>query len=238
LVRDVCAFTSICQEDDVWIDLYLSEIERLDLPFAIHFDRCSKETKERLTHPLRVGWTAQDDPNIEFTEQHKQSVLNVVARHRRKFDWALAWDVDEAWEKDAPRKLKAIRSDADYLLCRWVNLWGDDRHIRVDGPFCNSKRVKFYSLRHRNTLRWRFDHPITNGAKLCNLGDMPVRTDQGELDLVCLHRGLMTRELRLQHKERWDRIYSTAVGENPYGIWKLACDEENYPPAVERNPYL
>jgi hypothetical protein len=47
-------------------------------------------------------------------------------------------------------------------------------------------------------------------------------------DLVCLHAGMMTPELRRLHKERWDRIYSTALrgDPNPLGFWRQAIETE------------
>lgn len=234
---NVCAFTSICEEDKEWVPQYLAEVYRLGIHFAVHFDRCSLTTKEVMSsHPYCVGWTAQDDPAVEFNEQHKQAVLDLVAGMSRwTFGWALAWDVDETWEPDAQDKLKAIDCSDDLLLVRWVNLWEDDRTIRVDGPFKDSKRAKLYNLRRGRGLKWRFDHPITNGAKLVDRQDVPVSTTQSLYPLTCIHHGLKTRALRQLHKDRWDRIYSTALrgDPNPYGTWKYALDDVTYPPVTE-----
>ena len=226
---DIGVFTCICEEDAIWIDQYLAEIERLDLPYATHLDRCSNRTKARMTsHANCIGFDEQNNHAIEFEERHKQGVFDLVAG--AGYQWALAWDIDETWERDAPKKIASLSDvDADYLTCRWLNLWNDAQHIRIDGAFEKGHRVKFYRL----DRTWRFDHPITNGAK----NDSPD-TALGRLDLVCLHHGLMTRELRLQHKERWDRIYSTALrgDQNPYGFWKFACDE-SIEPTVIRHGY-
>lgn len=227
----VCAFTSVCQEDLSWMDQYLQEAERLRMTFAIHFDRCRGGIRKTVSsHPLCVGSTSQDHHGIEFDETHKQAILDVVARY--EFDWAMAWDVDETYEGDARRKIAAVvRSQADCVDIRWVNLWGDRRHVRVDGTFGKGHRVKFLNL--QDGRRWMFDHPITNGPKLVGR-DAVVE----EADLTCLHHGMMTRELRLEHKARWDRIYSTALrgDPNPYKFWEYACDEETYPPVIEEYP--
>ncbi len=220
-------YSSICEEDAVWIDQYLAEVERLGFPFAVNFDRCSEATKDRLrNHRLCTGWTVQDDPAVEFTEQHKQGAFDLL--EMQKFDWALAWDVDETWEREAPAKFATLAEvGVDYYDCPWKNLWDDTAHIRVDGPFSLGHRVKLYRL--KQGWRWHFDSPITNGAKHTDPHREPTL---GELDLTCLHHGMMTHEMREQHKARWDRIYGTAVGRNPYGFWDHALDQTITPKII------
>lgn len=234
-MKTICAFTSVCQEDDCWVGQYLDEMARLRLPFAMHFDRCLADLRVRvLAHPLCVGTTRRDDPD-EFNETHKQAVFNLV--QYKKFDWAFAVDIDETFDRDAAVKLQAMAEcDADYAKTMWVNLWGDKDHIRVDGPFDYSMRVKGYNLKHQ----WKFDHPITNGCKAVDEnGDvLPSTACEDFPELVCLHHGMMTRELREQHKARWDRIYTSAVGGNPYKFWDYALNEAEFPPVVVPNPFI
>lgn len=213
-------YTAICEEDKQWFNQYLKEIERLDLQFVIHFDKCSEETKELFkNHPNYFGSTEKESG--EFSEMDKQKMFNLLQGH---FDWGLAWDVDETWEIDAREKLKNI-PEADYIDCRWVNLWNDPQHIRTDGPFQGGHRVKLYRLNRK----WNFTHPIVNGAKHGS-GSEPV---EAKWDLTCIHWGMMTKELRELHKARWDRIYTSHVGNNPYGFWAYALDEETYPPRIQ-----
>jgi hypothetical protein len=231
----ICAFTSICEEDKEWIDSYLDEVRRLQMPFMIHFDRCSEETKRELINTKYChGWSEQNDHKVEFTEQHKQKAFDLVVD--RDYQWAMAWDIDETWEKNIDHDLEEIpRLKVDYVTTNWINVWNDSSKIRIDGSFGVGKRVKFYNLHGR---RWRFDHPITNGCKLVDIDGKPLDNTTGiHYPLTCLHWGLMTKELRLQHKERWDRIYSTAVGSNPYGFWNLALDE-SITPVLVNNRYL
>jgi len=238
----ITAYTSICEEDAYWIPQYLAEIERLCIPFAIHFDRCTVETKRKLEHHRYcIGKTEQNLPMKWFNEMHKQGIFDTV--QKSGVSWAVAWDIDETWEKDAPAKLRLVeQSTADYITCKWVNLWNDPQHIRIDGSFGQGHRVKFYNLR---SGRWYFDNAITNGAKLLDAkGEVIVEEFTGQkiklerLDLVCLHWGMMTLQLRIEHKDRWDRIYGRAVGTNPYGFWDMALNEVDYPPKIEENPYL
>jgi hypothetical protein len=236
---NVCAFTSICREDMGWVLGYLAEIDRLGIDFVVHLDRCARadipEVCEMVKHPRCVGMTSQD--STEFNEMHKQGVLDLIDS-KRAYRWAMAMDADEVFEKNAPDKLSLLDAVKGFhVQVKWVNLWGDKSHIRVDGPFASSHRVKFYRL--DAGIRWVFTSPITNGPKpyRCNsLLDESAGLER--IDLTCLHAGLMTRELRVLHKKRWDRIYSAAVGGNPYGMWDYALNEDRYPPTVERNPYL
>jgi hypothetical protein len=218
----ICAFTSLCEEDvGQWLDQYLREVESLDMPFAMHLDRCSKDTAAMVErHPLCIGVTKQDERRVEFDESHKQAVFDVVVR--AGFDWAMAWDVDETWERDAPDRLAEVnRIDAHYVAVRWVNLWGDEEHVRLDGPFNRAWRVKFY--RTRIGVGWRFIGKITNGPKATHREEHRLKLER--VELTCLHWGMMTDELRRMHKARWDRIYTRAVGNNPYGFWNYALDD-------------
>lgn len=244
MTASICAFTSVCQEDACWVSQYLREAERLEMPFAIHLDRIGDVGMARRLagHPLCVGQTAQDNIAVEFDETHKQGAFDLV--DTLGFMWAMAWDIDETYERGAPRKLAQIGDmvEADYVDIVWLNLWGDQHHVRTDGPFASGHRVKFYNL---DRARWRFTHPVTNGAKRVDdvTGEVlpqrhPAKERAHRHDLVCLHWGMMTRELREQHKLRWDRIYTTAVGANPYGFWDYAIDEATHPPTVERHDYL
>lgn len=241
---NICAYTCICEEDACWVDQYLQEAERLNLPFCILFDRCPDKLKRPfVAHPLCNGFAWQDDLTIEFTEQTKQKVFDLVASSG--FYWAMAWDIDEVYDRDAPAKLQELSkqrgSEYAYGYVNWVNCWETPDQIRIDGPFAGARRVKFYNLEEYS---WLFDHKITNGAKACPLGSkkpfeptFQKRVSRFYTDLVCLHQGLMTHDLRVQHKARWDRIYTAAVGNNPYGFWDYCLQYEEYPPKIERNPY-
>lgn len=234
------AFIEVCEQDVIHLDTCLAEVTRLGMPFGIHFDRCSEATKARVrAHPFLVAEHSQDDHSVEYTEMHKQGVISKIMLLNR-FKWLVHWNVDEVWEKDTLQKLAKIADrDEHYLYCQWINCWGDVGHIRTDGPF-NTPRVKLYNL---SKGKWLANHAIIHGLKFLKTDgqiDESENVVKGHVDLVCLHLGLMTRELREQHRERWDRIYNTATrGDgNPYGIWRMALDEETYPPTVSENTYL
>lgn len=228
----IAAFTSVCEEDSVWSESYLIEIDRLGIPFFIHFDRCSRETKNFFKHWCK-GYTENDNHSREFNEMDKQGVLDLLQVHKG-VTWAMAFDVDEVFERDAPEKLKQVEmlSEVDYLNSSMFNCWGDKGKIRVDSPFDNYHRARFYSL--KTGYRWVFRNKAVNGPTLMG----KLVTKEGGVDVVCLHLGMMTREMRQHHRERWDRIYRAAMGKNPYNYWNHLCSEEEYPPTVIDNPYL
>ena len=229
---NVCAFTSICEEDACWIPQYLAEAERLELPFVVLLDRCSgigKIYDSLVNHRLCVDWDERLPSDGEFTEQAKQTILDRVVK--LKYDWAMAWDIDETYVFKDLSFLPSFES-YHHVNIRWLNLWDDIRHIRVDAMFGCGHRDKFYNLR---VGQWKYLSPVVNGPNLHQNG-VAVGRRANELkrhDLVCLHHGMMTRELRQQHKDRWDRIYTKAVGKNPYGFWSYALDEETYPATVK-----
>jgi hypothetical protein len=189
-----------------------------------------------LDHGLCRGHTFQDDPTVEFNEQHKQQVLDKVAS---LYHWGLAWDIDETFETEAAQLMPQFHeqfANFDYVSTRWLNIWGKSNLIRIDGLLAEGRHVKFYNLK---SGRWVFDNPITNGAKLVGRGvdDTAIFKEcrYGISELVCLHWGLMTHELRIQHKERWDRIYSIALrgDKNPYGFWNYVLDPSINPITVK-----
>ena len=56
------------------------------------------------------------------------------------------------------------------------------------------------------------------------------------MDLVIIHYGFMTEDLRKQHRDRWYSIYKASVGDVPSGIWDYVLSKE-YTPEVIPNPY-
>lgn len=238
--KDVCAFTSVCREDAGWVPGYVAEAARLGMPYAVHLDRCTPGDHPHLNtlvrHDMCVGFTHQFDPAVEFDEQHKQAVLDLVVS--RGYRWAMAWDVDEVYETAAPAGIaeivgtpaaggKPAPRPADWVDVRWLNAWGDRDHVRADGDWTRGHRVKFYRTDRAAGERWVFDHPITNGPKVTRDG-RPVPTVGVAHPLVCLHLGMMTPELRRAHRDRWDRVYSTALkgDPNPYRFWREAVETE------------
>lgn len=228
----IAFFTAICEGDAEWIDQYLKEIDRLGFDFAIHLDRCSEETMKRLiSHPKCIGFTT-NKKGKEFSERDKQGVLDILIRE--KYEMAINADIDETWEKDAPRKFEEIYNmEFDVVDYRWLNVWDKPNQIRYDGPFGGGHRTKIYNLRSK--FDWIFHADTVNGAA-AHLHGTRVYEDAKTVkyDLVSLHWGLFLKRHRDEHKERWDRIYGKYTGgKNPYGLWEYACDEKITPQFIE-----
>lgn len=235
--KDIAAFIGCCEPDAPWIDQCLREVKRLDVPFAVHFDRCSEPTKDRMrSHSHYIGSTSQDDPSLEYTEKHKQAVFDLLCLMNR-FQWLIHWDIDEVWEDSVADKLQqqVLGRSETHLRIIWANMWEDHYHIRSDDLMRPGRRVKLYNV--SGGKRWHFDHPIINGCKLLDKdGTYRVADNvEGDTDIVCLHSGLMTDHWRAIHRDRWDRVYGAAVGKNPYGLWHAVMDPVKFPVTVVPN---
>ncbi len=221
----VAAFTSVCEEDITHVPIYLAEAERLQMPFVMLFDRCSDATKRVMSsHPLCMH-TFSQDKQVEFRETIKQPMIDWIRAHN--YQWAMAWDIDETHGKKAPDQLDyVLKLYADIITVPWKNLWMDREHLRTDGSFGGGHRERFFNVARG---RFKFKSDTQNSPYAMTKDPVLVRDDR----FVILHWGMMTPELCLMHKKRWDRIYGKAGG-NPYGFWNYAVE---HPPTVTLNPY-
>lgn len=227
--RKIVACTPLCEEDAVYIPQYLAEVERMEVGFFVYLDRCSVGTKDALRrHPACLGSVSQDDPAVDYQENVREQLYQKAVEHGCCM--TILWDADETWSRDAPGLVQdwRQRKDWDCLRATWLNLWGDREHVRLDNP-SNPERVKVHRV--NGTVQWRW----VGGIVVDPYPSRQVR--QLDSGLVCLNHGLMTYELRLQHKARWDRIYGRMNGKNPYDYWDLLLDEERYPPVIAQNIY-
>lgn len=233
-MKTICAFTAVCEEDAFWLPQYLREARRTGIPFVMHFDRCSEETKDLVkASQMCMGHTEQNRPEVEFDERHKQEPFDAVAR--LKFDWAMAWDVDETWMGNIRNVLvELVLLDVDWINFNWINLWENVSQHRAD---VWGHRDKMFNLQAGR--QWKYCSPIVNGPKLLGSNGQPLNggTHAQRRDVVCFHHGMMTHELRVQHKARWDRIYGrTIYNGNPYGFWNMMLDYDGHPPKIEPVP--
>jgi len=238
-------YTSVCEEDLEYIPRYLQEMERLEVCFAMHFDKCESSTKELVeSHPNCYDTTSNDDLNLLFSERHKQGVLDIAQDSGAQYITNL--DIDETFEQDIHEKLDSyvFQSDQIAVRCFYKQLWGDPYHIRND-RFGHTCRDKF--LRVLKDCYWHMKFDFVNGPDLINKKDRrkvkwprfdPVYPD----GIVVLHWGAMLQEVREEHKERWDKIYGsyTKTGKSPYGYHNMMVDSDCHPKPEEiiSNPYL
>ena len=81
---------------------------------------------------------------------------------------------------------------------------------------------------------------MVNGPRAIGQGNRVLDDNIVPSNLVCLHWGMMTLPWRIQHKERWDRIYEQAdpSGMNPYGYWNSMIEGNPEDIPVIPNHYL
>lgn len=260
-LNDVCVFTSVCEEDSYWLDQYLNDLQRIGLGFCMHFDRCSDTLKHKVvSHQMYRGHTEQNRKMIEFTEQHKQGVLDLVVSKR--YRWAMAMDIDETHETDTSTKLLTLLESAEsenihHCTVSFYTLWDHWKYHRYDGPFGQGVRTHLYKIEDGSKLYFRsakVNGPtrfssrgktaslpilkklitrrrLSSVGRLSRIGGR-LDTNVRKYDLVRLHWGLMTEGLRKQHKQRWDRIYGK-LGGNTYQIWKHSLEKEYIPDVKE-----
>lgn len=221
----ICAYTAVCEEDACWIPQYLDEVERLEMPFCVLLDNCSRSTRDLFCdlryRPYLRGIAERNDTSVPFSETDKQHVFDLAVQSGA--DWAMAWDIDEIWEPEFWQKVGRLDPETmDCVDCPWLNAWGDRETVRIDGAMSMGHRVKFYNL--RSGISWLFKNHLVNGAYGTS-GRKPLEV---KAPVCCVHHGLMTRELRVQHKDRWDKIYGhwSKDGRNPYGFWDFALNTD------------
>ena len=231
LNRELGVLFPVCDGDERHFDRFLAELTRLGFPFAVHFDHCSAETKRRFKeHPLFLEGHEDDDPNSFFGEDSRQSALDILVKHG--FAWMLSFDVDETLEKNAPEKIrKLLDADAggyDVIEFPLLDLWGDARHYRVDGPFQQSHREKMFRL---GIGRWRYTH-ATIHAPMCTPLHKEHEVRVIQPDIFVMHWGIMNMEDVRFHTERWNRVYEKKIGKNPYGFYPYMNDPVGNPPDI------
>lgn len=228
---------SVFDGDQKHFDRFAAELQRLALPFAVNFDHCSKETKQLFQqHPNFLAGHENDDPENHFDESHRQTALKLLIKH--KFDWALSLDVDETLERRAPEMIQELARKkfydeqnpkrgkvlADVIDFRVLDLWGDERHYRVDGPFRGSHREKMFNLR---SGEWNYYHPTVHAPKLTETKGRTTALVVKGYPCHVLHWGIMDKADAQHHTERWNTIYTRKVGGNPYaaGFYSYINDD-------------
>lgn len=220
---------TVCDEDERHFDRFQDELERLNYPFAANFDHCEMNTVNRFgKHPLCVGYHHNTDPRSHFGEHHRQFALDILKG--KPFSWMIQMDVDETLEKAAPRKITEFTNlGLDIVGARVLDLWEDQFHYRVDGPFEHSGREKLFNLKADPNIHYY--HATIHAPKVSPKG-RPVKVVK-RLDFRVLHWGMMTQDDVEFHCKRWDSIYEKHVGGNPYGTYIYLRDPANKPVLLE-----
>lgn len=223
-MKNIGVMFSTFDGDAKHFDRFIAELERLAFPFAAHLDHCCAETKKRFAmHPLCVGVHMDDDPESHWDESFRQSALSIL--QEREFKWALSLDTDETLERKAPEKIvEATKLGADIVDFRVLDLWGDGRHYRKDGPFEESHREKLFNLRAGDIAYY---HPTIHAPKVKPHGREVVVAKY--YPIYVLHWGIMDMDDVRLHTARFDAIYNRKVGGNPYTFYKDINDPATVP---------
>ena len=233
---------SVFDGDVKHFNRFTAELTRLDLPFAVNFDHCCQKTIDTFRKlPNYLHGYVNNNPESFFDESHRQHALDILLKD--KFDWAVSLDVDETLELRAPtiiRQLAEARFTdlltpergnqlADVIGFQVLDLWGDDRHYRTDGPFHKSHREKMF---HIGIGHWEYYHPTIHAPKLTEVGGRAALYVR-QYPCRVLHWGIMDESDIKEHTERWDAIYTRKVGNNPYGFYPYINNVENVPVVVK-----
>ncbi len=215
----------------------LAEYTRLGYPFAVNFDHCCKETKRLFkTHPNFVGCYENDDPKHVFDETHKQHALDVLVK--LGFDWGGYFDTDDILDRRAPQLIpEMLEWDCDLIWCPAIDLWGDAHHYRVDGPlgpshepdqtehFGKQRRDCFWNLKTGN---WKYKHADVHAPyfEAKDGSGRAARRRRSKLHII--HHGRMDPKDAMRHEKMWDKIYTRALGRNPYrgGFYTYMAETE------------
>lgn len=226
----------VVNEEDAhkWFGQLLPELKRFDLPIAWILDKCSDETKKIVKEfPLTVG--VKEIEEGTFREKWRQYAIEPLKAAGCK--WVILWDADDTFTEEAPKIIKKTLETATGSVgyVRRLNIVTENGKdfIRVDGPFDQNNngtqvnRMIIYNMGY--TLRWMDD--VTHGP-YCFAEDNQVIDDRFQVEAHSIHWGLRDKELRLEHKRRWDENYTNAIGRNPYGLWNHVLDETITPVLV------
>lgn len=208
------AVTPMCMEDERWLPQYLAEVERLQMPFAVHFDKCPMAFRRQVgEHPLCVGWTLNHSGH--YCERFRAGPLKQLEANG--FNAAVFMDFDETFEPAFGHKLRKLCLDTSWQRARvyWYNIHEKPDTIRIDNP-SNPHRLKIFRLNAGVT--WDFRGIVVDPYST------PKDVLTASTNLVSFNWGLMNDELRQQHHDRWDRLYAQEAGKNPYSFWQYLID--------------
>lgn len=230
---------SVTDEDEKHFNRFEKELTRLGLMFFVNFDHCGTSTLRRFrSHPLYGSSYENSDPKRLFDESHRQNALSLLMKTNQYndlgFDWALAMDVDETLEDDAPEKIRhAMCLGADVIDFPVLDLWGDpDKRpltYRADGVHQSSHREKMFNLRTAASLR--YTHPAGSSPRHRPCDQRLPIVERRQIHV--LHWGIMNPADVRFHTERWERIYKRSLGSMPTPYYDYLNDPATVPDVRE-----
>lgn len=223
--------------DEKHFPRFLKEIDRLGLPFAVYFDHCTRETYKLFSsHRLYFDGFDDVDQYSSFDEGSRRYPLNILIK--AGFGHILQMDLDETLERDGPAKLRdVLKNGADVTGFWCLDIWDRPESSlseteepgfwrRIDGPFGAGKREKVFKVTG-NTLRW--PAATAHAPDVWPTGKTKEESVVKMADISVIHWGIRNLADAQFHRERWDRIYTRAVGGNPYQGYEYYFDKATVP---------
>lgn len=213
----------ICEEDSVYVDGLLSELERMRVDVAWLANNCKLETVDKLrAFPRTVSVT-------NFSGSFHNCLRNYPFEALENgYDWIIQWDADEIWEPKAPRKLRNILKNQQMIQVRMAHVWeqNGEKFITLD---MGDEKDRIYNTQYK----WRYLQRVVAG---------PTNFDEdlrpSKADIWIIHDGYSTPEKRQFHKERWNRLHGQSVGRNPYGHWNRITDHDFRPTLIPYDEFV
>lgn len=170
------------------------------------------------------GIVLLDDGSTDRTNElaaHSKIILKVRRPHNERFDdlgnrnlllafaelvparWFLFLDVDEIMDERSRKELRqtVAESDADIVILRMVQLWGDEKHFRFDAPPPSRDGILYIPRLFKKKARMA----ITSSKRL-HFGLIPYTTEKVVRSQILLkHYGNISRERRVMRYERYRR---------------------------------
>lgn len=219
------AYVMFCEEDTKWLDGFFKNAEMVGVDIAWQLDNCSEETVKKIKEFKHTVWIKEEtEPFLECFRRNPFNALKELG-----YDWAFHWDIDERW--DISSDLQKDFDDADKkgavsVFFPMFTAWDDK--LRVDTIF-KPHTHQSQTLRQRaykTSENWVWRGKIVVSPYLIQDGEnyLAYKRHYGNSPMV--HYGCVSKEIREHHKERWDKNYTRAVGNQPYDFWKYINDEE------------
>lgn len=128
----------------------------------------------------------------------KEALFKYVIAH--KPDWVLAFDADEIFDDRLDRKkLEELASGkATSYDFNFIQLWDDEKHMRVDGGWGDFWNCRFYKYQPQQSQEW------LRKALHCGLWPIYARQQAIMIPYIVKHYGYMKPEHRVKKVERYD----------------------------------
>lgn len=207
-------------------DKYLADVLRRNLPLVDSLvcwgDAPDRRSEEMVLRYPRVEYHRYHE-SIWGTSQNriKEALLTRYVKPKQP-DWCLCFDADEIFDKRITReKLEELSQDGLAYSFRFITLWDDEEHHRVDGGwghFWNCRFFKFLPNERQEFMR-RNVH--------CGLAPMYALSKSTDIHYLVKHYGYMNREHRQQKVERYKKFDPQKALNSPLWYDSMAWERDD-----------